>query len=1444
MKRKLLFAIAALLCSVGAQKLHAAAADYLTGWTEVTSLPADKAEWSKYYYVFVATEADLMMAQETGTGKVGDTQEGKLTMVYRTPGDPAIEKKFVWMIDYDGTYLYGIRNLSNSTHYMQSREGEAYRVQFAWETAQSKWTRWNLAYADGSWTIENNACKNQSEDTYFSNLYIGPWNAKAFADNNVVAGNKEGDNVGKFKIYRIPCKDYMTNVTSTYLTNADFSGSYSQKYTINTNRYIYQPNGWDIDYKNESTWNMTVVASTDAMASNFTGTYAVPADNQKYMVRFRDNKPSEYIDLSQTISAAAGIYTISADMIRENGSKITVKLYADDNSVENSSGNTWQNRSFTASLAEGSVKVGIKFSNLAADGVKAGADNVKMMYKASDKTDLLATIEKAIQLNNALNDGTLATAIKTALGIYRDVTADQSTVNDGNTALNSALTTAYASLSDGRDLTGMITNAAVTSTAGWTNGRINSGQQYTGAPDNTYMDTWNDNRNQNQSVTLPGGYYLLKVATRAHANVSNGNVYAHDGSSNIGSDNIHREGDTGNLLGNGWAWTRFGFHVDETKSVSIGFYSECGSSKWAGADDFHLYYYTTELAMKQAHLAEVIADANAWADKVETTPALETALSASAPSCSTVEECNTAISNLKTTIANARATETLYAEFNRIKNGANGIKDVEYTEVTGGAYTTFIGAISTQTTAADNATTVDAVNDAINALQTAIKTYITNAEPKNEGEYFDITCLMVNPDFSMGDASGWTYASAPGVNWSNCEYYQTEFNIYQTVTGLPTGSYSLNVQAFQRPGEASAVYNDYIGGTDNATSVLYINSITSKVKNIAADAQNTYKLGDGTNFGWPNDSRVGTEGNYKYLPNSQQGAKLYFDAELYDATCAAVVTDADEGSLKLGFKSTKNHVSLDWTIFDNFRLRYYGSSLFVYYKQYLPQLKAEVATDLANATYDNVIGQERGNLVTANGATPVSETEAAYKDVIDDITEKRDAFQSAKSSYDALVAAKAAAALTKISENIGDGVFQYNATTNNTLYNAYETCKDAVDDYTVTSSSTASAIQVLIDALNDAIDDYNNQTLNAPDAEKRYVLTIVEAGKAWDGNAVTFREGAANADQGNFGIKYQTTTNTNYNQAIKFTATTGDKYKLSVTSADGTEMYLTTSKKGYNKDDGGFGDERIRMTSDASKALEVEIRATSTDNQFQLYNSTAPGIIANNNNDDMYTANSCNFTIAEASQASVTVSAKAGKYGTVIFPFKPDVSTGFDDITFYSCADVNGETNRVLMEEVAEPAANKPYLVKNAGGSDFSKALTGWGLATTDNYTEGMLTGTYTAATIAASVEPTASDAGSYRYVLQTPTSGANEGIQAFYKVASDFTSTAYKCYLTVPVAATGGGEVKAFYLDFGDDTPTAINAVEAAQNESAVIYNLAGQRLNKAQKGVNIINGKKVLVK
>ena len=57
------------------------------------------------------------------------------------------------------------------------------------------------------------------------------------------------------------------------------------------------------------------------------------------------------------------------------------------------------------------------------------------------------------------------------------------------------------------------------------------------------------------------------------------------------------------------------------------------------------------------------------------------------------------------------------------------------------------------------------------------------------------------------------------------------------------------------------------------------------------------------------------------------------------------------------------------------------------------------------------------------------------------------------------------------------------------------------------------------------------------------------------------------------------------------------------------------------------------------------------------------------------------------------------------------------------------------------------------------------------------------------------------------------------------------------------GGGVKAFTVNFGDAVAISdvSSKMEDAQSE---IFNLAGQRMSKVQKGVNIVNGKKVLVK
>ncbi len=226
------------------------------------------------------------------------------------------------------------------------------------------------------------------------------------------------------------------------------------------------------------------------------------------------------------------------------------------------------------------------------------------------------------------------------------------------------------------------------------------------------------------------------------------------------------------------------------------------------------------------------------------------------------------------------------------------------------------------------------------------------------------------------------------------------------------------------------------------------------------------------------------------------------------------------------------------------------------------------------------------------------------------------------------------------------------------------------------------------------------------------------------------------------------------------------------------------------------------------------------------YESSTPGVTLSG---DLQVALSVSNSWLELEEEGylVTVSAKAGKYGTVIFPFTPDVSTGFTDITFYSCDAVNTTTSRVQLTEVDEPAANTPYIIYNASESDFSTTVFGKASISDVSYTAGLLTGVIATTTIAAS------DGSATRYVLQTA-----DGTQAFYTVSSAFTATPYKCYLTVPTTS-----VKAFYLGFGqtDGIDTLTTVLPAA---ASTVYDIAGQRTTAVRKGVYIVNGKKVAIK
>ena len=93
------------------------------------------------------------------------------------------------------------------------------------------------------------------------------------------------------------------------------------------------------------------------------------------------------------------------------------------------------------------------------------------------------------------------------------------------------------------------------------------------------------------------------------------------------------------------------------------------------------------------------------------------------------------------------------------------------------------------------------------------------------------------------------------------------------------------------------------------------------------------------------------------------------------------------------------------------------------------------------------------------------------------------------------------------------------------------------------------------------------------------------------------------------------------------------------------------------------------------------------------------------------------------------------------------------------------------------------------------------------------------------------------KYVLAKPA-----GEEVGFYLANTGNIAACKAYLEI------NSEIKGFVFKFDDDA-TGIDDISDYNNaknlnESKAIYNLAGQRLNKMQKGINIVNGKKIMVK
>lgn len=183
--------------------------------------------------------------------------------------------------------------------------------------------------------------------------------------------------------------------------------------------------------------------------------------------------------------------------------------------------------------------------------------------------------------------------------------------------------------------------------------------------------------------------------------------------------------------------------------------------------------------------------------------------------------------------------------------------------------------------------------------------FLNAATPTDTEKPFDLTFLIKNA--GMDGTDGWSVA--PKINYSCGEFYENTFNMRQSFTKMPIGTYRLMMQGFQRPGTTADSYDDWAAGNNKVNAQLFVGSKNVKIAHIADGAQ-TKRLDS-------NDKQVGG----KFVPNTMQGASKYFAKELYENSVFVTTTTA---SLSVALRSTSMPTSY-WCIFDNFRLHYFGS---------------------------------------------------------------------------------------------------------------------------------------------------------------------------------------------------------------------------------------------------------------------------------------------------------------------------------------------------------------------------------------------------------------------------------------------------------------------------------------------------------------------------------------
>ena len=195
----------------------------------------------------------------------------------------------------------------------------------------------------------------------------------------------------------------------------------------------------------------------------------------------------------------------------------------------------------------------------------------------------------------------------------------------------------------------------------------------------------------------------------------------------------------------------------------------------------------------------------------------------------------------------------------------------------------------------------------------------------------------------------------------------------------------------------------------------------------------------------------------------------------------------------------------------------------------------------------------------------------------------------------------------------------------------------------------------------------------------------------------------------------------------------------------------------------------------------------------------------------------CGCTAMKVHYQPTTVEISSAGYATFCLPYDATIPEG---LTAYTATD-NGETVKLTAIGSDKIAAGEGVVLKGEEGTYTFVATTEDISATEGNQMVGV-------------TEDTPLTSADNAYML---TRKKEDGSIAFRLLATDYTLGANKAYLKLENNARNLISV------VWDDNATGIyDLSEKKEAENGAIYNLAGQKLMRTQKGINIINGKLVI--